>query len=85
MAERDETLDKLRQLLETDKTDVHIFNKDEVEKLLKIIQWYESLEALGRVGAGMRNTIIWIAGFATAWFAFREFVLKAIRKAAGAE
>lgn len=76
-----ETLEKLLKLVEKD--DAYIFNEDEVKVLKKVIDFYVSLESLGRLGKGFRAVIVWFGAMAATWFAIREALQAFIRAQAG--
>ena len=73
-----EALRKLATLVGENAT---VFDSQQVVIILKMIELYKGFAFFGRLGAGMRNVIIWAAAMLGAWFAFNEWIINFIRKA----
>ncbi len=58
-------------------------DRGEFDTIERIVRFWESLEAFGRLGDLIRRAVIWLGVIFAAWFAFSEYAVKFIRKSVG--
>lgn len=58
-------------------------DRGEFETIERMVTFWESLEAFGRLGDLVRRAIIWLGLIFATWFTFSEYIIKFIRKSAG--
>ena len=58
-------------------------DRGDFDKIDRMVKFWDALETLGRVGDLARRIILWLGVMFAAWFAFSEYLVNYIRRAAG--
>jgi hypothetical protein len=70
----------VRKLEHVSPDEAVVFTAEEVVVLRRMIRIMRGLDALGWLGGGVRNVVLWAGGMYLAYWAFADWIFKAMGK-----